>query len=274
MKITTLAFSTLLMLAALPASSAESAWWLQPQRLLQTNLREIDARMDLDAYVAAAQDSGANIVLFNTGGIVANYPTALPFHFRNPNLQGDFAGEVVRRLHAAGIRVLARFDFSKVNEQIIAAHPEWQSRDRAGRPYPPYNGQVPTCLNSWYQQEGMLQILGEVIDRYPVDGVFFNMIGYPRRDYSGRALGICQCDNCRTRFRARHQLELPVDDQADAAVLRAYAEFTQSTTSEQFQRVNAFIKGRNPGILLVGNWIFLGVGRGGVCSHHQSFRLA
>lgn len=241
---------SLLMLAVLPASAGEPPWWMQPQRLLQTNLREIDARMEVETYVEAVKDSGANVVLFNTGGIVANYPTSLPFHYRNPNLQGDLAGEVVRGMHAAGIRVLARFDFSKVNEEIIAAHPEWQSRDRAGQPYPPYNGQVPTCLNSWYQQEGMLQILGEVIDRYPVDGVFFNMIGYPSRDYSGRKLGICQCDNCRTRFRERHQLELPVDDQADPVVLRAYAEFTASTTSEQFQKVNAFIKGRNPDIFI------------------------
>lgn len=104
------------------ALAADEPWWLQPQRMLQTNLREIDARMDVEAYVAAVKDSGANVVLFNTGGIIANYPSSLPFHFRNPHLQGDFTGDVVRRMHQEGIRVLARFDFSKVNEQIAAAH--------------------------------------------------------------------------------------------------------------------------------------------------------
>jgi protein-disulfide isomerase len=34
-------------------AAAAPSWWLQPQRLLQTNLREIDARMDVAAYVVA-----------------------------------------------------------------------------------------------------------------------------------------------------------------------------------------------------------------------------
>jgi len=35
------------------------AWWLTPQRMLQTNLREIDATMDVDQYVREVQDFGA-----------------------------------------------------------------------------------------------------------------------------------------------------------------------------------------------------------------------
>ena len=46
-----------------------------------------------------------------------------------------------------------------------------------------YNGQVHTCVNGGYQQEYMFEILGEAVDRYPLDGVFFNMIGYQRSDY-------------------------------------------------------------------------------------------
>lgn len=183
------------------AAELEAAWWMTPRRMIQTNLREIDARMDLDAYVAALADCQANVVLFNVGGIVANYPTDLPFHYRNPHMQGDLTAEVVRRLHAQDVRVIARFDFSKVNESIAAQHPEWLSRDSHGNAYPPYNGQQPTCLNGGYQQECLFAILAEALERYPLDGIFFNMIGYPRQDYSGRDLGICQCDGCKTRFR-------------------------------------------------------------------------
>ena len=64
---------------ASPAQSAdatdEPGWWLTPHRLLQTNLREIDATMDIDQYVREVKEFGANIVLFNVGGIVVNYPT-------------------------------------------------------------------------------------------------------------------------------------------------------------------------------------------------------
>ncbi len=231
-----------LLIAMAATGRAEEGWWMTPQRMIQTNLREIDARMDLDAYVAALADCRASVVLFNVGGIVANYPTELDFQYRNPNMQGDLTAEVVRRLHAEGIRVIGRFDFSKINERIARQHPEWLSRDVEGNAYPPYNGQVPTCLNGGYQQEGMFRILGEAIDRYPLDGVFFNMIGYPRRDYSGRHLGICQCASCRERFRKMHEVDLPKRQDRGDPDYRKYEEFCRRTISDQFERVNRLIK--------------------------------
>ena len=75
-----------------PDKKAEtsSPWWLIPRRMVQTNLREIDATMDLDRYVQEVQDSESSVVLFNVGGIVANYPTQAeeplpePAHERRP----------------------------------------------------------------------------------------------------------------------------------------------------------------------------------------------
>lgn len=229
-------------------AEGDAGWWSQPRRMIQTNLREVDARMDLDTYVAAIKDCRANVVLFNVGGIVANYPTALPFHYRNPHMQGDLVGRVVERLHGENIRVIGRFDFSKLNESIAREHPEWLSRDQQGKPYPPYNGQVPTCLNGGYQQEAMFRILGEALDRYPLDGVFFNMIGYPRSDYSGRHLGICQCDACRRRFQEMYQLALPTREAAGDPATPKYQEFCRRTVSDQFTRVNQLIKAQGEGI--------------------------
>ena len=232
------------------AAEADVAWWMTPRRMIQTNLREIDARMDSDAYVESLTDCRANVVLFNVGGIVANYPTDLPFQYRNPNMQGDLTAEVVRRLHAQGIRVIGRFDFSKVNESIAAEHPEWLSRDSQGNAYPPYNGQQPTCLNGGYQQECLFAILTEALDRYPLDGVFFNMIGYPRRDYSGRDLGICQCDGCKTRFREMFGLDLTKTANRDDPAYRKYQEFCDRTIRDQFERVRALVKGKNPNVAI------------------------
>lgn len=236
--------------AANPIDRSDSDWWLTPQRMIQTNLREIDADMDIEAYVASLKAAGANVVLFNVGGIVANYPTDLPYQNRNPLMKGDLTGEVVKRLHAEGIRMIARFDFSKINERIAQEHPDWLTRDAGGHSIPAYNGQVATCLNSWYQQEGMLKILGEAIDRYPLDGVFFNMIGYPRSDYSGRAIGICQCGNCSRRFKEMFGMELPKNGEEKSPVAEKYKQFTQRTISEQFEKVNAFVKGKNPNIAI------------------------
>jgi len=161
-----LALLTASLVGADQMNRAEPGWWLTPRRMIQTNLREIDAGMDVEAYVASLKAAGANVVLFNVGGIVANYPTELPYHYRNPFLKGDLTGEVVKRLHAEGIRVIARFDFSKVNERIAQEHPEWLTRDADGRSVPPYNGQVAVCLNSWYQQEGMLKTYDMVLFEY------------------------------------------------------------------------------------------------------------
>jgi hypothetical protein len=245
-----LALLTCSLFAADLVNHDEPGWWLTPRRMIQTNLREIDAGMDVAAYVASLKAAGANVVLFNVGGIVANYPTDLPYHYRNPLMKGDLTGEVVKRLHAEGIRVIARFDFSKLNERIAREHPDWLTRDTDGQSLPAYNGQVPVCLNSWYQQEGMLKILGEAIDRCPIDGVFFNSIGYPRSDYSGRAIGICQCENCRQRFQKMFGIELPKHEKEATPATEKYKEFTRRTISEQFAKVNAFVKGKNPNLAI------------------------
>ena len=50
-------------------------WWLNPHRMVQTNLREIDATMDIDQYTRGSKEWKVNVVKFNVGGIVANYPT-------------------------------------------------------------------------------------------------------------------------------------------------------------------------------------------------------
>jgi hypothetical protein len=95
----------------------DTTWWNRaPYRLVQTNLREIDATIDVDAYVQSMVDASANIVLINVSGVVANYPTKLPFQYKNPFMKGDLAGDLIKGLHAKGIKVIGRFDFSKINE--------------------------------------------------------------------------------------------------------------------------------------------------------------
>lgn len=179
------------------AKSADAnSWWLTPHRLLQTNLREIDATMDTDQYVREVKEFGANIVLFNVGGTVANYPTELEYHWRNTFMKGDLVGETLKKLHKAGIKIIGRFDFSKINQNCAANNPEWLYVSEKGE-HVNYNGQVHTCVMGGYQQDYMLEILKEALTRYPLDGVFFNMISFPQVDYSRNFHGICQCENCK-----------------------------------------------------------------------------
>lgn len=50
------------------------------------------------------------------------------------------------------MKLLARFDFSRLNEQIALKHPDWLYKSVNGNRVN-YNGQVHTCLNGMYQQE-------------------------------------------------------------------------------------------------------------------------
>jgi len=222
------------------SASDEPGWWLTPQRLLQTNLREIDATMDIDQYVREVKAFGANIVLFNVGGIVANYPTELKYHWRNTFMQGDLVGEALEKLHAADVKMIGRFDFSKINQAYAAEHPEWLYVSEKGEQVN-YNGQVHTCVMGAYQQDYLLEILREALTRYPLDGVFFNMIGFPQVDYSRNFHGICQCENCQRSFHAFCGMDLPKHD-GDPQALSKHQAWKNIQINRQFQRVRNLIK--------------------------------
>ncbi len=218
----------------------DNSWWLTPHRLLQTNLREIDATMDTDQYVREAKEFGANIVLFNVGGIVANYPTELEYHWRNTFMKDDLVGEVLKKIHKSGIKMIGRFDFSKINEKYAAKHPEWLYVSEKGE-HVNYNGQVHTCVMGGYQQDYLLKILKEALTRYPLDGVFFNMIGFPQTDYSRNFHGICQCENCKASFKDFCGLDLPKHD-GDTQALRKHQQWKSIQVDRQFGRVRNLIK--------------------------------
>jgi hypothetical protein len=237
-------------LPAIDPGRYDTTWWNRtPIRLIQTNLREIDALMDVDAYVKSIEAASANVVLLNVGGIVANYPTRLPFHYKNTFMKGDLVGTLLKRLHAKGIRVLGRFDVSKINETLAAQKPEWLYVGTDDKNVN-YNGQVHTCVNGGYQQQYTFDILKETIDNYDLDGIFFNMPGYTTSDYSGVYHGICQCTNCRKRFNDSTGMTLPVKEDMSDPVYRRYNAFRKTTSEQLFTQVGNFIKKQNPKLVI------------------------
>jgi hypothetical protein len=237
-------------LSSIDPGQYDTTWWNRaPYRLVQTNLREIDATMDVDAYVQSMVDANVNVVLINVGGIVANYPTKLPYQFRNPFMKGDLVGALIKGLHSKGIKVIGRFDFSKLNETLAAQKPEWLYVSTAGKNVN-YNGQVHTCPNGGYQQEYGKEILKEAITTYPLDGIFFNMIGYTTSDYSGNYYGICQCENCRTKFFDSTGLALPVKADMNDPVFREYNAFKKNTADKLFEEIRGHIKTLNPKLMI------------------------
>ena len=62
---------------ALSGSATTSLWWQEPFRMFQTNLREIDATLDVEGVLDYIEDFGAGAWLLSVGGIISGYPSDL-----------------------------------------------------------------------------------------------------------------------------------------------------------------------------------------------------
>ncbi|TVY11294.1 family 10 glycosylhydrolase [Paenibacillus cremeus] len=223
-------------------------WWDGNNlRLIQNNLREIDADMNVDRELDRLQEFGANTWMINAGGIFAFYPSRLGYQYVTPYLKKDLLREAVDKAHARGIKLIARFDFSKAHESIFAKRPEWFYRSKEGTEVN-YYGIVHTCINGYYQQEYSLQMIEEVLTNYEVDGIFFNMFGYTHFDYSGNRYGPCHCDSCQARFRSMYGKELP-EKEGDPSYAD-YQEFKAATTAELLKRVREVVKRLRPEVAI------------------------
>ena len=238
-----------LSLSSIDPGSYDGTWWNRtPIRLIQTNLPEIEGSMDREAYVQSVKDASANTVLFNTGGIVANYQTKLPFQWKNPNIGAeDLVADLIKRFHDNGIKYIARFDFSKLDSSIAMQKPEWLFVGTNGKPQI-FNGLYSACINGGYYQEYAFEIIREAIANYPFDGIFFNMMGYTGATYAGADHGICQCDNCIKRFRAYCGLKLPKNNEDPA--IDEYRKFQRETSEELYNNITSFIKQQNPNLII------------------------
>lgn len=186
------------------------AWWKKPLRIIQPNLQVRDTvRIKPRELAAQMEEMGANAIVFNVGGIYAWYPTAVPFHTQNEYLpsDSDMLLEVIEACHERNIRFIARFDFSKAEDSVYLQQPQWFVRDAAGEPQVigarrpgPWSLLMSTCLNSGYRNEEVAApVLSEVINRYPIDGIFFNNPGYIP----------CFCDGCKRKYKAAYGEALP-----------------------------------------------------------------
>jgi hypothetical protein len=216
--------------------------------MFQTNLREIDAGLDVERVLDFIVEYGANAWLISVGGILSNYPTALPFQTANPYLanraSGDLIGDAVEAAARRGVHVLARMDFSKIDHRRAEEHPEWCFVDAAGE-LQVYNGLTSVCPSADYYQHRLFDVVDEVLDRYPIDGFFFNWMSYNEIDYSKQYRGVCQCTSCQRAFRDfAPDAHLPVGPESpDYATWR---RFTATMLNDLTARVRAHIAARRP----------------------------
>jgi len=217
--------------------------------MLQTNLREIDAAvLDVEATLDYLHSFGADAWLLSVGGILSNYPTGLASQVANPALaaraSGDLVGDATAAAAERGVRVLARMDFSKVDAARAERHPEWCFVGPDGS-WQTYNGLVSVCPSGDYYQREMPDVVAEVIERYPVSGLFVNWWTFNEIDYSRRYRGVCQCAACRRGFAEYAPgTDLPIDTASPAYDL--WTRYAEQVLEDLGARLRALIEERAP----------------------------
>lgn len=234
--------------------SGEPGWWMtEPIRWLQTNLRETDAALNPKQFIAEVASFNANVLMMSAGGITALYPSKVQYEYVSPYMPKgqDTLGEVVQEAHARKIRVVSRWDFSKARKDVYDAHPDWFFKMADGQPAL-YNGLYLACINGgWYRQKS-IEILSEALDRYDVDGCFFNAFSNSTTDYSGRQLGLCHCDNCERIYRERFHRDVPETPDAD------YRAFLHDSGVSMSLAIRDVVKTKRPKAALVGTAVEIG----------------
>ena len=169
--------------------AAAPPWYATMRRCGQLNFNERDPlTLDVGGWAEYWASLRVNALLVNGGGIMAFYPTDVPYHHRSAFLgTRDLFGEMAAAARARSIRVVARMDCNYSWEEAVQAHPEWFERDRDGQPrrHNESTWLFKTCMFSPYFTEQMPAIYREIGKRYAVDSFFTN--GWPRTG----ALGVC-----------------------------------------------------------------------------------
>jgi hypothetical protein len=229
------------------ANEAPGWWMIEPIRWLQPNLRETDAALNPNKFIEDVANFNANVLMMSAGGISALYPSEVQYEYVSPYTPKgqDTFGDVLREAHARKIRIVSRWDFSKTRKDVYDAHPDWFFKMADGQPAI-YNGLYLACINGgWYRQKS-IEILTEALDRYDVDGCFFNMFSNPTTDYSGHYLGLCHCGNCERLYLERFHRDVPDTPDAD------YRTFLHDASVSMSITIRDLMKSKRPKAALVG----------------------
>jgi hypothetical protein len=215
------------------ASTHNASWFERTLRWGQTNLTEIDPlRFDLNWWRQHWRRTRVQGVVLNAGGIVAYYPTQVPFHRRAEHLgERDFLGDLVAAARDEGLAVFARMDSHRADQAFYDAHPDWFAHDAHGQPYKVTDLYV-ACVNSPYYHQHIPAVLAEVAERYRPDGFTDNNWNGPMRHQP------CYCRHCADSFRARTGEALPRTVDWDSPIYREWIMWNYARRLEIWDHFN------------------------------------
>jgi hypothetical protein len=235
----------------LQAQENGKPWYEVMRRCGQINFNERDPlTMDVIAWADYWGSLKVDAVLLNGGGIVAFYPTQVPYHHRSEFLGSrDLFGEMTAASKKRGLRVVARMDCNYAYEEALKARPDWFERNRDGSPrkHNESTWLYKTCMFSPYFTEQMPAIYREINGRYPVDGFFTN--GWP----STGALTICYCESCQKVYREKVGGTPPEQTDAMSQLYRKYYDVYMDRVLEVWKLWDQVAKEKKADSVYVGN---------------------
>ena len=231
---------------------AQDEWWKRNNlRVIQLNLPDYEAKtIQPNEIVEDLLKYSANTLIINAGGIMAFYPSKLDNHFINPYMRPGVLGEIVEKCHQNNIKVMVRFDFSRADKSIFEKHPDWFYISPKGERMINTDKYV-VSINAPYMQEEAFKIIMEVIEMFPIDGIFQNMPGYQTRNpYENLYQGIDQNEHDKKAFLAYSGLNLPLVENKEDSIFRKYEEFKKYTTEAWQEKLYHLVKARNKNIAI------------------------
>ena len=233
------------------APEGAKPWYETMLRCGQVNFNEQDpASMKADEWMDYFAALKVNAVLLNGGGIMAFYPTQVPYQHRSEFLGSrDLFGEMLAAGRKRNMRVVARMDCNYAYEEAFQAHPEWFQFGADGRPtrHPECHWLYKTCMFGTYFTDQMPAIYREINQRYAPDGFYTN--GWPGTE----ALEVCHCPNCQKIYREQTGGVPPQTTDVGSQVYRKYYAVYMDRIALVWKMWQDTVKEKNAESVYVGN---------------------
>jgi hypothetical protein len=235
--------------AAAPLAADDDEWFDRPMRWAQLNLTEDDpAKMDVGFWLDYFKRIHADATCLTAGGVVAFYPSKVPFHHRSQWLGNheSFYSDLVEGCHKLNMVVVARTDPHATYQDVYDAHPDWIAVDAEGRKrrHPDHPDMWLTCAFGPYNFEFMTEVTREIVSIFPVQGVFSNR-------WTGS--GMCYCEHCQRNFRAAYHADLPQTNDPRDPRRRNYILWREQRIFELWKLWDAEIRKVRPAARYIAN---------------------
>ncbi len=182
----------------------DAPWYDRTMRWAQLAFVENDpGNYDPDFWLDYFKKIHADGALLSAGGVVAFYPTNIPFHHRSNWLgDADTLGYLVNGCRKLNMSVVLRTDPHAARQDVYDGHPDWIAVGVDGKKRKHWaNPDLwVTCALGPYNFDFMTRVNAEIMDKYQPEAIFSNR-------WSGH--GICYCEHCIKNFKDYSGYELP-----------------------------------------------------------------